>query len=224
MCSLIFELFLIIIIPSIIARERCGSDINPISDLVFIKVGNYEGVDSCGISYTKEYFIPRFFRARWHEVPKICQSYGMGFASLETKDESQKLLKLVEPYKKETPRDFYVAGMTLGAANRSGWYWINSGNLIDYDLPWVPSQPDGGWAEPEWDSDKTLNEKCLSIRKYEKDDKMLGYNDVFCFSKLKPQKFVCETYKVLDKRRNAWKTGRRTFGNEKNIENECNLQ
>lgn len=172
---------------STFAQETCGLGVHPIDGLTFIKIGRYEGFDACGKSYIKDYFIPRFFKAYWYQVKTICETHGLDVNSLETKEESLNLLRLL---KVQSSKDFYIGGMALKPKSKNDWYWISSGKKIDYDLAWAKDQP-AGWSQPGWG-----NERCLSINTDIKGDKeSLRFNDVFC-DNYQSQKFVCESYKV----------------------------
>lgn len=171
---------------TIVAQEACGLGFDPIGSLTFIYIGLYEGIDTCGRTYTKEYFIPRFFKAYWHQVKAICEAHGLGISSLETKEESDYLLKLLELQTSQKSHNFYIGGMALKAGSKNDWYWINSGAKISYDLYWKTGNPDG-FTQPGWGA-----ERCLSIAKDPKNERR--YNDVFCDPYL-PDKFVCETFK-----------------------------
>lgn len=81
----------------------------------------------------------------WFEANVICQSFGMEFLSLDTKDEHDKFVKLIngkldifDGLGKYT----YVGGMALNPGSTSGWRWVSSGKSINYPLKFHPGQPD----------------------------------------------------------------------------------
>lgn len=199
-----------LMITKIIAgHNNCAPKTDPIDSLVFINIGKYSGIDNCKNQYEKEYYIPRHFKAYWHQVKRICESYGLDAVSLETGPESDYLLRLLEPQKHNIP--VYIGAITRKPGSKNDWFWINSGNKIDYDLFWCENQPDG-MSKPHWG-----NEQCLSIT-IDKKVKKLGFNDVFC-NRYETAKFVCQKYQVLDTKTKAWIRFHKTFGNTTNPEN-----
>lgn len=185
-------LLLLFLISTVIAEKNCThkSRINPVDNLVFLNIGRFAGFDKCDRQYHKEYYIPRYFKAHWYQVKRICESFELEAVSLDTAVESDSLLRLLEPHKDKASHNFYIGGMTLNKGTDDEWYWINSGSKINYELNWERSQPDG-WEKPGWDK-----EQCLAVSSND-DGGVLGYNDVFC-NAYRADKFVCQSYHVLD--------------------------
>lgn len=190
-----FSILLLLMMSTVFAQDAGGNDQpgKTDDDLVFIKIGNFSGTDSCELDYFKEYYIPRHFKAHWYQVRNICEAHGFKSLSLEIREESDALLGFLEPYKYKTPTCFYIGGMTLSLRNKEDWYWISYGNKITFDLTWNNGQPDG-WSQPMLD-----RERCLAISR---DDAAgtIGFNDVFC-NKYRAEKFVCQTHTIFDEDR-----------------------
>lgn len=182
---------MLLMISKIIAKKCEKPAIHLISDLIFQKIGHFAGQNGCNQHYFKEYYIPRNYIAHWHQVKKICEQHGLKALSLENKRESDQLLKFLEPYKSKTKFSFYIGGMALDAGNKNDFYWITSGNRINYDLQWGKGQPDA-WEQPNWGQ-----ERCLSVGRDDDNEGKLGYNDVFC-NAYRAESFVCQAQRIID--------------------------
>lgn len=120
----------------------------------------------------------------------ICKSYGMDLVSLDTinsgQAESQLFLQSCKQY------DFYrsfggyfvffeqsthVGAITTVGGSRDNWYWLKSGNRIDYPLSWGPGQPDNSGG----------HEFCLALLRDNSGN--FSFNDMDCEAELH---FICE--------------------------------
>jgi hypothetical protein len=133
--------------------------------------------------YQKTYYLPKSFLTEWQHARGICQQYGMEIISFESSEEANNFLDIVEKYNlHETPPYWiYIGGMTNVLKSKSDWYWMNSGNKVNYELKWGPGEP----------NNNNGREYCLDIGRYNVDDKNLPFfNDAGCYSK--SYMFVCQ--------------------------------
>lgn len=180
---------LLLVLPIILASaQECKVEkkVSPVDTLVFEKIGgNYFGGDGCGRKYNKELYIPRFFKAYWHQAKSICEAYNLEIASFETEKEAKHAIEALQGKVSEINEHFYVGGVTASMQGSNAWYWLNSGNKISYNLPWNAGQPDQEAKEG------LGKQKCLALSLHEG---KLGFNDVFCIPSGtgSRDKFVCQ--------------------------------
>lgn len=172
--------FIILTISAKAISQSCHPPfIKRVDDLVFKKIGSHSS--GCPKTIEKSYFIPRFFTADWYEALTICKEYGMKLATAENNEQSDALARMLDPHKADASVGFHVGGLTLAIAYPTEFYWLDSGNRIEYDLHWHTNQPDGNTVG-------TLGrERCLGITKFP----FMAYNDINCNSYTKDS-FVCE--------------------------------
>lgn len=138
-----------------------------------------EGTDENGSSYGKTYWISTHFMAFWDQANDICHSNGMEFLSLETLQESNNLLSLCDQNIHLFDQWTHVGGLTTVPKSKDHWYWMTSGNKVNYSLKFGIGQPDNAGG----------NEMCLSIGKQPGN---FFFNDVNCYG-MHQFKFICQT-------------------------------
>lgn len=136
-----------------------------------------EGTDENGSLYGKTYWISTHFKAYWDQANDICHSNGMEFLSLETLQESNHLLSLCDQNIHLFDVWTHVGGLTTVPKSKDDWYWITSGNKVNYSLKFGAGKPDNN------------NEMCLSIGKKPED---FFFNDINCYG-IDQMKFICQT-------------------------------
>lgn len=112
----------------------------------------------------------------------ICQSYGLEILSLDSKKEHDEFLK--QAVKSGSPivgEWFATGGIATKTLSVSDWYWMNSGEHIDYNLKWAGGEPNGA------------SERCLWLRKVGND---FSFYDVGC-EEGSNQSFICQTKMIL---------------------------
>lgn len=110
----------------------------------------------------------------------------MEFVSLETLREANHFSQLCEPNAQLIERWTFVGGIATVAKSKTSWYWVNSGNRIDYDLKFAPGQPDNA----------NNNEMCLSIGFVSGNASLnLIFNDLPCSTVV--TRFICQTKDVV---------------------------
>ena len=72
----------------------------------------------------------------------------------------------------------HIGGITLASKSTTRWYWVNSGNRINYQMQFLPGMPDN----------PSGNEFCLSFGKTQNG---LLYNDIDCYAQYE-FKFICQ--------------------------------
>lgn len=75
--------------------------------------------------------------------------------------------------------DYAYFGGTVD--NSKDWYWVSTGNSVEYNMSWFPGQPDN----------YNSIEYCLSL-KYHSDLRSAKLNDVPCSSQMYQFTFICE--------------------------------
>lgn len=129
-------------------------------------------------NFYKEYYVTTQFKTTGSELRSICKSYDMDAVCLDTEAEQKTFLEFVE-IKRSMMYQYMtlVGGYTLTPKNRTGWYWMNSGSLVNYPLRFSQSQPDFAYDR----------EYCLSIWF----TTPVSFNDVGC-GKEETLRFTCQ--------------------------------
>lgn len=130
----------------------------------------------------KTYFIPRYFVTTWTNTRSICKAYGMDVLSLDTEDEETHLLGLLESNSRLFTQWTYVGALTLVGGSRDNWYWVNSGNRVNYPITFGVDEPNFG----------NSNEFCLAVGKYSASE--FYFNDMPCHEETQ-YKFFCQLQK-----------------------------
>ncbi|CAG9798113.1 unnamed protein product [Chironomus riparius] len=148
----------------------CPTQFTYVNNPFFKVLGTLNGIDKCGTRYQKAYFYPRYISATWIEAKAICQTYGMELASFKTLAEANAVITLVEMNADLKNRDnlwIFINGVALAAQSKTEWYWTDSGQKIDFVIPWLINQPDTNGGT-EW---------FLSIGKHNKEQRT-AFNDI----------------------------------------------
>lgn len=79
--------------------------------------------------------------------------------------------------------DYYNRYIFIGAMKDSTnkWYWVSSGETINYDMRWLPNEPNNAKGP----------ENCLSIA-FKNNLQNTGFNDGTCVQSEKSWRFICE--------------------------------
>lgn len=132
----------------------------------------------------KFYYIPRYFQAEWVHTRTLCKEYGLEAVSFDSLEEAENFLQLCKQKTHLLNAQTHVGGMSLEAKSLEKWYWVNSGNRVNYTLPFGPNEPncDGG------------KEFCLSVSRNSNND--FAFNDIKCSGSDKT-KFICQQARIL---------------------------
>lgn len=92
----------------------------------------------------------------------------MDVVSLETREEMEKFVKLAALNKGLFDDYVHIGGTTTVGKSTNNWYWVNSGNRVQYTLPLLK----------EGNDFKNNNEWCLTVKTGP--DGVLAFNDIDC--------------------------------------------
>lgn len=149
----------------------CPSGLLPSSNNPVFKVlATFNGIDKCGNRYQKTFYYPISISATWMQAKAICQKYNLELASFKTLSEANAIITVVDRNPDLGPRDnlwIFINGIAMSARSPTDWYWVDSGEKIDFVMPWLPTQPDTNGGI-EW---------YLSIGKHKKEQRT-GFNDI----------------------------------------------
>lgn len=121
----------------------------------------------------KTYFVPRHFKAEWMYTRSICRAYGMDILTLETETEANVFFELFKAKENLFDRYTHIGGMSEDA-NFLKWYWVTTGELINYEINFPIGEPNRSGL-------------CLAINKME----TLMFDDIHCYGGHQ-EKFICE--------------------------------
>lgn len=95
---------------------------------------------------------------------------------METLQEQDHVLQLIQQSSLSSNDWLHFGALTTVAKSKTDWYWVNSGNRVDYNIKFADSQPDGG------------SELCLILQP----KPHLKFHDVGCHG-VSSEKFICQT-------------------------------
>lgn len=113
----------------------------------------------------------------------MCHSYGLQFVSLDTEHEMDQFLEFC--FEDSVLFDIHtlVGGISYTGNSKTDFYWMNSGNKIDYELKFGPGEPNN-WNNQEY---------CLSAVKWTIGDLIeFKFNDYPCSKAESPEEFICQ--------------------------------
>ncbi|KAL7036603.1 hypothetical protein ACKWTF_008862 [Chironomus riparius] len=141
-----------------------------VDDVAFYKLGTYRGFTDDGAEYQKTFFFSRYSESFWAESKAICNAFKMELASMETLAEANALLTMADNHsflRAVNDIIIWIDGIALSPISTTDWYWSNSGEKINFPIPWVIGQP------------SSTDQRCLSIHKAGINQKF-GFNDFHC--------------------------------------------
>lgn len=115
--------------------------------------------------------------AHWDQALAICSSYGMELMSIETKEEEDNFNTICNPQLHLFGQYNHIGGLTTVGGTKDDWYWIHSGEKIQFPLAWPPGEPNFANSQ-----------KCLALHKT---TGRFMYNDIDCYGRHQ-EKFVCQ--------------------------------
>ena len=98
------------------------------------------------------------------EAKQICSSYNLEFASFKTIEEVNAVINMTKNV--NNFEWFLIDGISLKSKSPTEWYLTETGEKIDYVIPWLPGQPDTEFGA----------EFFLTLGKLTKDGP-IGFND-----------------------------------------------
>lgn len=93
----------------------------------------------------------------------------MEIATFKTLNEANNILNILNTHPAVSQNRYQVGGVTLTPRSKTDWYWITTGNLVFYELPFSPGEPDDRWGM----------EFCLEIYRSQANISF-GFNDCVC--------------------------------------------
>ncbi|KAG5680465.1 hypothetical protein PVAND_009973 [Polypedilum vanderplanki] len=166
----LFKFFTIILI--IFSDSLCN-------EIVFKKIGSYNILDTTTLKVTKNYYVPRYFKASWINAGLICNFYGMKFAQFDVAEEFESVRQMLKKYSDILTEWTHIDGITLTGKSTNDWYWSHIERKIRFPLRWKSGQPNF-YKSKQW---------CLSLGS--KTDKDFYFNDIEC-SGTAEHKFLCQ--------------------------------
>lgn len=107
----------------------------------------------------------------------------MEFVSLETLKEADYLLVLCDINIQLFDKWTHIGGISTVPFSKVDWYWINSGNKVNYSLKFATGEPNNG--------NGGSSEMCLSINKGP-GSANFAFNDITCYN-MHQYAFICQT-------------------------------
>lgn len=141
-----------------------------------------------GTLYEKEFLIPRHYKSAAVHVRSICLAHNFDIASLDTLDEFNYVSSQCKQHQNLISNDYVlIDGLAMSPKTSKDWYWTNSGNKINYTMPWSPKKLDFA-HQSEW---------CLSLGPAE----IYQFNDIRCNGE--EYSFICQKARNLCNERSA---------------------
>ncbi|CAG9805254.1 unnamed protein product [Chironomus riparius] len=152
-----------------------------IDDVTFYKLGTYRGFTNDGAEYQKTYFFPRYSEAYWADSKAICKVYDFELATLESLQEANALLTMVENHDSIKPLAviwLWIDGISMLPKTTTSWYWGKTGRKISFPIPWLAGFP------------SNTDQLCLSVGKSSQNQKF-GFTNGYCSGK-GYLRFICQ--------------------------------
>jgi hypothetical protein len=114
----------------------------------------------------------------WANAFVFCRQFGLDFVSLESQDEMDNFLNIVN----NAPANHVDHHQFIGATQigtPSNWYWIATGRNVNHTIKWGTGEPNG----------LAVGENCMTISKY---NTAYFYNDALCYGASHVFRFICE--------------------------------
>ena len=139
---------------------------------------NVQYLTAMNDNHGKEYFVSNEFRTTGSQLRAICRSFGMDTVSLDTVDEQNTFLNICNKNRAILDSSMtLIGGYTRTPRSTNDWYWVNSGNRVNYTLKFSQGQPDFAYDR----------EYCLSVW----GKPSVSFNDVGC-GPPENRKFFCQ--------------------------------
>jgi hypothetical protein len=111
----------------------------------------------------KKFFLSKT-RGSWLQAAANCHKSGLKFASLDTADEQAKFIDFVTKadqnlFGTEDDKNVWVGGLRKPKGTITDWTWVESGDLISYNLNWEEGRQDDG-----------ASAACLALRRRDKNE------------------------------------------------------
>lgn len=123
---------------------------------------------------SKIYYVPRHFGATWVNARNICMNYGLDIATFKTLDEFNAVRDMCKENSSIMTGFIYIGGMTTSARSIDDWFWVTTGEKINFTMKWKEGEPNFAGLE-----------YCLSIGSSD-----YLFNDIHCDSY--SNKFICD--------------------------------
>jgi hypothetical protein len=127
---------------------------------------------------TKNYYVPKYFRATWLHSKLTCNLYGFDLAALQNLDEVDAVRKMALAFPHLFTQWTHIDGITKSPKSPTEWYF-SSGEKISYSIPWYAGEP-GFHNNAQW---------CLAVGQVPKNE--FQFVDIECTEKYE-EKFICQ--------------------------------
>lgn len=91
---------------------------------------------------SKTFYLPRYMKLTWPAVRSVCKSYGMDIGTFDTLDELNAFISMGRNHVPKLGGSYHVGAVTLTPKSPNDWFWVTTGEKINYQLPWASGQPD----------------------------------------------------------------------------------
>lgn len=102
----------------------------------------------------------------------------MEIATFQNREEAENILKLLTENSRNVALKYAVGGISTVASSSNNWYWVTTGEHIDFEIPFGPGEPNNKNGN---------NELCLDIIWY---SNQFMFNDCTCNTYI--EKFICQ--------------------------------
>jgi hypothetical protein len=117
------------------------------------------------------------FQLTWLDAFIFCKAFDMQLATFDTKQEEDFVLDMIaQNWMNNMESQSFIGGTRIG---RDNWYWISTGEIVDYKIRWRNGEP----------NNLESNENCLSIGHYHSTFAVI---DIDCHKSTRS--FVCERF------------------------------
>jgi hypothetical protein len=126
-------------------------------------------------------------KASFINAQSYCSSLGLELASFETREESDWFSDIFVASRQDIdPGWCFIGGMRMtndAEVSKTNWYWLNSGQKINYELTWDPQFPDN-INGIQW---------CLCLSKSGRNATI--YADIRCYNR--EESFICQKKELI---------------------------
>ena len=130
-------------------------------------------------SPVKSYYSSRDLKLHWIEAFALCRTFNMDLVELPTEAEADYFLKLCAQKSSDLNGKYFHIGASYAGLGLNEYYWMTTGQRINYTLQWAPNQPDN----------RNGIEYCLSVKSQPGN---FMFNDINMDTTTDKWKFICQ--------------------------------
>jgi Lectin C-type domain len=129
-----------------------------------------------------KYYMSKNLTGTWSEAMVFCKANQMELARFRDRQDVDGFLSLYQKQMNQfSEKNIIIGGWSEDPLVRRNFYWYETGQLINFTLPWLPGEP----------NNRDLNENCMLIGTGTQSNSTLGFIDFPCQYKTK-FRFVCQ--------------------------------